>query len=160
MPHSKKGYTFTNDINRLSALTISWNKFLNTWPQKLFGLGLGNCDYSSNFDFLTTPFYAENSDLNYTWFSSSFMMLETGMVGLGLYLYFFIRVYWSARIVQKGEQQAPVHCQLARIVALLAPVLIVYNSSLRMECGYMLYFVLAMPFMKKRSENLPPSTGN
>lgn len=148
---SDKGYTYGNDINRLSALAISWNKFLGTWQEKLFGLGLGNCDYSSSFSFLTTPFYEKNGYLNYVWFSSAFMMLETGLVGLTLYVYFFIRVYSSAKKVEKNETQNPIYCQLAKIMALMAPVLIIYNCSLRMECAYMFYFVLALPFLRQSS---------
>lgn len=148
---SDKGYTYVNDINRLSALAISWNKFLETWTQKLFGLGLGNCDYSSSFSFLTTPFYEKNRHLNYVWFSSSFMILETGLLGLVLYVYFFICVYRAAKTVEKNGTQNIVYCQLARVMALMAPVLIIYNSSLRMECAYMFFFVLALPFVRQPS---------
>lgn len=146
---SKKGYTYVNDINRLSAITISWNRFLDTWPRKLFGLGLGNCDYSSNFDFLTSPFYEKYGRMHYSWFSSSFLILETGLIGLAVYICFFLRVYRAAKSVEKKEPENLLCCQLARIMAIMALVLIIYNSSLRMECAYMLYFVLALPFVRQ-----------
>lgn len=149
---SNGGYTYTNDFNRLTAITMSWNKFLKTWPQKLFGLGLGNCDYSSNFDFLTTPFYRQNKHFNYVWFSSSFMLLETGLVGLLVYIFFFIQVYKAANTVEKNDAQSQIYCQIAKIMALMAPVLIIYNGSMRMECAYMFYFVLALPFIRQPLE--------
>lgn len=149
---SKAGYTQNNDVNRLSAIMISWNKFLDTWPRKLFGLGLGNCDYSTNFKFLRTPFYVRHSRLNYVWFSSSFMILETGLIGLALYVYFFLSVYRAAQIVEKRDPNNEVYCKLARIMAIMALGLIIYNSSLRMECAYMLYFVLALPFIKEKGQ--------
>lgn len=145
---AETGYTNANDLNRLSAIPIAWNRFLDTWPRKLFGLGLGNCDYSSNFDFLTSPFYAKYGKLNYLWFSSSFLILETGLTGLLAYVYFFIRLYRAAHIVEKKEPQKQIYCQMARIMALMALVLFIYNSSLRMECAYMFFFVLSLPFIQ------------
>lgn len=144
-----RGYTGGNDVNRLSSLIISGTRFLDTWPKKLLGLGLGNCDYSSRFEFLTTPFYKSYESLNYAWFSSSFLLLETGRLGLAVYSYFFIRVYEGVRTVERNERQSTVYSQMAKTMALMALPLIVYNGSLRMECAYMLFFVLAMPFMKK-----------
>ena len=148
---SDAGYSASQDVNRLTAVTISWKRFLETWPQKLFGLGLGNCDYSSNFAFLTTPFYEKYRHLNYIWFSTSFLFLETGILGLATYVYFFICVYRAAKTVEKNGTQNIVYCQLARVMALMAPVLIIYNSSLRMECAYMFFFVLALPFVRQPS---------
>lgn len=146
---SEQGYTSANDFNRLSAIPISWNQFLDTWPRKLFGLGLGNCDSSTNFDFLTSPFYKRHGHLNYLWFSSSFLILETGLTGLIVYVLFFLRVYRAAKIMEKNNSQNLLFCQLARIMAVMAFVLFIYNSSLRMECAYMYYFVLALPFIKE-----------
>ena len=150
---SDQGYTQSGDLNRLTAIAISWTEFLDTWPQKLFGLGLGNCDYSSNFDFLVTPFYLRYKNLNYVWFMSSFLMLETGLIGLSLYCFFFIRVYRVAKKVEKSGTQNPIYCQLARIMALIAPLQIIYNVALRGECAYMFYFVLALPFIRQPSAN-------
>lgn len=148
---SETGYTNANDVNRLSAIPIAWNRFLDTWPRKLFGLGLGNCDYSSNFDFLTSPFYRNYGQLNYLWFSSSFLILETGLVGLLVYVFFFFRMYRAAKIVEKNEPEKSIYCMMARIMSLMALVLFMYNSSLRMECAYMFFFVLALPFLPKSS---------
>ena len=37
--------------------------------------------------------------------------------------------------------------QVALIMSVLSIILIVYNASLRAEAGYMVYFVLALPFV-------------
>ena len=150
---SEAGYSAARDMNRLTAISISWNRFLVTWQQKMFGLGLGNCDYSSNFAFLTTPFYEKYRHLNYIWFSTSFLFLETGILGLATYVYFFVCVYRGAKKVEQEGKMNIVYCQLARVAALMAPLLIIYNSSLRMECAYMFFFVLALPFIQQPSEN-------
>ena len=146
---SRSGYTNSNDMNRLTFFSISMERFLDTWPRKLVGLGLGNCDYASGFDFLTTPFYSMHRNLHYTWLSSAFLLLETGIVGFGLYLWVFVQIYLGARQRQKKGLADPILCQMARIMAVMCPILVIYNSSLRTEAGYMVYFVLALPFLKK-----------
>lgn len=146
---SKTGYTNSNDINRLTFYPIIMERFLDTWPRKLFGLGLGNCDYAEGYDFLTTPFYIMNRNLHYEWFSSAFLLLETGIIGLGLYLWIFVQIYFGARQREKKGLADPTFCQMARIMAIMCPILVIYNGSLRTEAGYMVYFVLALPFLKK-----------
>jgi len=151
---SKKGYTQSNDMNRLTFFSIAMDRFLDTWPRKLLGLGLGNCDYASGIDFLTTPFYKLHHNLHYAWFSSAFLLLETGVVGLVLYVCVFVKVYFGARKRQKKGLADPTFCQMARIMAVMCPILVILNSSLRTEAGYMVYFVLALPFLKKEGREV------
>lgn len=146
---STQGYTGKGDMNRLTAISMSWNGFLDTPLRKLFGLGLGNCDYASGFDFITTPFFRKYIALRYFWFSTSFMILETGVLGLSVYCLFFIAVFYYARQREKDKQAIPIYCQLTSIIALMCLLLIVYNSSMRTESAYMVYFVLALPFIKQ-----------
>lgn len=146
---SKSGYTNSGDMNRLTAVPIAWNRFLDTWPRKLFGLGLGNCDRADGFDFLTSPFYLAHKKLHYDWFSSSFMILETGAVGLGLYVLFFVQVFLSARKEEKKNSAEPEIFQLAKTMAVICPLLIIYDGSMRTEAAYIMYFVLALPFLKR-----------
>ena len=139
---SENGYTGAGDINRLTGIPIAWKRFLTTWPKRLLGLGLGNCDTSS-FAFLNTPFYKRSNYLHYNWFSLPFLFLETGILGLACYLAFFIRLYFQA--VRAGARR--IDSQLARVMVMVCIIMIVYNQSLRTEAGYMVYFVLALPFM-------------
>ena len=74
---SKDGYTGTGDLNRLTAIQTINEKFFRTIPEKLFGYGLGNCDYAS-VDFLTTSFYRMHYRLHYTWMSTAIVFLELG----------------------------------------------------------------------------------
>ena len=140
-----KGYTNKNDMNRLTTITIAMDSFLETPFQKLFGLGLGNCDYAS-FDFLITPFYRKYSYLNYNYFSSAFLVLETGLLGLIMYVLFFVVEYIVVNRLQKIEGANIMYCQLAKILSVMCGMMIIYNSSLRTESAFMLFFVLALPF--------------
>ena len=145
---SSSGYTGRGDMNRLTAIPIVWDRFLKNWPERLLGLGLGNCDTSA-FSFLNTAFFEQHGHLHYNWFSSSFMFLETGIIGLGLYMLFFAGVYVYTRKREKnGEAQRDI-CQLVRILAPVCLVMIIYNGSMRVEEAYIMYFALALPFINK-----------
>ena len=148
---SGQGYTGKGDFNRMTAIPTVWNMFLETWGKRLFGLGLGNCDNSA-FSFLTTPFYVKYNHLHYHWFSSSFALVETGLLGLGAYILFFVMTFLGVNKRQKTEEADIVHCQLANVMSIVAIILIVYNQSMRTEAGYMMYFVLALPFIRKKCE--------
>lgn len=145
---SEKGYTGRNDINRLTAIAYTLRKFLPTTFDKLFGLGLGNCDHAT-FYFLTTPFYRTYKWTRYFWFSSSFLAVETGLIGLFVYVSFFVSLFFCADKREKTTNSNLLYCQLAKIMSVLCIVMIAYNSSLRAETAYMMYFVLSLPFARQ-----------
>ena len=150
---STDGYTGAGDMNRLTSIPMAWDMFLTTWPKRLLGLGLGNCDTSA-FSFLNTPFFQNFGYLHYNWFSISFMFLETGVIGLACYVAFFIMVYHYAGKRLKGGDGEGLYCQLAKVMCVVSLVLIIYNQSMRTEAGYMVYFVLALPFLENKKAGL------
>lgn len=141
------GYTGVGDMNRLTAIPIAWNTYLETWPQKLFGLGLGNCD-AAPLPGMTSPFYAANWQNNYIMFSSGFVMLETGLVGVITYLGIFVTIFFAAWHLRRKGQGDSVYCLTTEILALMSLVLFLYNCTLRTEVGFLLYFALALAFLK------------
>lgn len=150
---SNKGYTSSGDLNRLNSIPIINELWLTNWSQRLFGLGLGNCD-TSTFDFLQTPFNTAYHDMHYTWLSYAFMYLECGWIGLIFYFGFFVLVFFKVwKIEKRSEEMAKSYCRIARIMAILCAVISIYNASLRAEAGYMAYFVLAIPFACQRQAN-------
>lgn len=149
---STNGYTGAGDgeFNRLTAIPMAWSTYLTTWQQKLFGLGLGNCDYSP-YAFLTTPFYTQYGATHYTWLHSGFLMLETGLVGVVLYCGIFAAIFFAVHSLERRGTGDTVCCQTAKILALMCLLLIIYNVSLREYTAYMLFFVLALPFVSSGS---------
>lgn len=143
---SDAGYTTSGDMNRLTFMSMSNDLYLRTPFQKLFGLGLGNCDYSDAISLLTTSFYKENRWTHYTWFSLAFMYLENGLIGLIFYIGFFVISFFSIRGYVKKHGNSVYSC-LAEIMSIMCIAISFYNSSLRMESGYMLYFILAVPYI-------------
>ena len=148
---SDKGYTSSGDLNRLTAIPRINELWLTHWSQRIFGMGLGNCDTSS-FAIVNTPFFEQWGHMHYTWMSYAIMYLECGWVGLIFYFGFFVLVYLQIQKIEKrSEGIARSYCRISKIMAILCPLIAVYNSSLRAESAYMAYFVLAIPFVYARS---------
>lgn len=144
-----RGYTSSGDLNRLNSIGRISELFLKSFPQQLFGLGLGNADVGGPAIF-TTPFFGQYSYLHYSWLSLAFLFLETGYIGLTFFFGFFALLYVQAgKIAKTADAYRKSWCQIAMILAACCVVIAVYNNSLRVESGYMVYFVLALPFIAK-----------
>lgn len=147
---SDRGYTSSGDLNRLNCIGRISARFLREPLQRIFGLGLGNCE-TSGFSFLNTPFYRACGHIHYTWMSTAFWYLEGGCVGLIFFFGFFALVYLAAARLEKARQGPEKrHCRMAGILAVVCCMTGVYNASLRTEAAYMVYFVLALPFAQQR----------
>ena len=139
------GYSGEDQVNRLTTIPIISEKFLNILPDKLFGLGLGNCDTAA-YDFLNTPFYKDFSYIKYHWFSTSFLYLETGFIGLIFFFVFFVLVgIFSVKNSILSENK--IYYQFSAIMAVCCILIAIYNVSLRMEIGFLVYFTLTFPFI-------------
>lgn len=149
---TQKNYASDVDMNRFSAVPTINEIFLTDTPSRLFGMGLGNCD-TSTFSIFNTPFYENYVDLHYSIFSVSFIYLETGYVGLFLYFLFFGLCLKFAYKNFRNKTGNLLFNQMAIIMALMCFILIFYNSSLRTEAGFLIYFVLALPFVGARAED-------
>lgn len=146
---SDRGYTSSGDLNRLNCIGMINEWFFHSPGVRLFGHGLGSCDTSA-YEFLNTPFFRLYGDIHYTWMSTSFWYLEGGYVGLLFFFGFFVSVYLSAgRRERYREGVGKVHCRMAKILAAVCCAIAVYNASLRTEAAYMVYFVLALPFLRQ-----------
>lgn len=144
-----ENYSTANDLGRLTAIPILSKTILAAPLDQIFGLGLGNCDTSS-FAICNTPFFESYSHLNYNWFSSAFLFLETGYIGLAIYVLFFVACAAGARRQLTHKNGNELYCRIGMIMSVICIVLMIYNSSLRTESGYLAYFALALPFVEKR----------
>ena len=145
---SASGYTGRGGFNRLTTIPIILKDFLDTVPERLFGLGLGNCD-TSTFSILNTPFFKRYSATRYNWFSSSFVMLETGFAGLVTYVAFFISTFLQSNSTKNKKNYDVQLCRLSAIMACVCIVLVIYNASMRIEEAYLAYFYMSLAFIKK-----------
>ena len=142
---TQENYSYANTVNRLSAIPTLAKRILHDPMERFFGLGLGNCE-TSTFAILNTPFYETYSYLRYTWFSCARLFLEIGYIGLVFYTAFFVMCFFIVLRRLKTKQGNSIYCHLSIILSVVAVAMMFYNSSLHLEAGYMLYFVLALPF--------------
>lgn len=142
-------YGVSTEINRLTAINIiSTNYFDMNWKKILLGLGMGNGEFSSQYSFLTSEFYSLHSiRLRYDWFVHSFMFVETGYIGLALY----VLSYVSAMIKAWWDRKDNTMNQIAMISIAFLIIMIFYNQVLRIESVcYMAAFVLAIPYINAK----------
>lgn len=145
-------YSSDKTVNRLSAIPTLANTVVPNWDDRVFGMGLGNCDTSS-FEICNTPFFQTHGYLRYTYFSVAFLFLEVGYVGLLLYVAFFTVcavLIWNR--IRRGRCN-PLHGRIALIMAVLAHILVVYNAVLRTEAGYLVFLILAIAFLEREEDD-------
>ncbi len=143
---TQENYSAVESVNRLSAIPTLSRLILTEPMERIFGLGLGNCEMSS-IDIFNTPFHQQYSYLRYTFFSCARLFLEVGCVGIVFYFSFFLicaTLIWRRMKAGKGN---PLICQVGIIVSILCVISTFYNVSLHVESGYMAYLFLALPFV-------------
>lgn len=141
-------------LSRFHALAnINQLFFHGDWMLNLFGLGFGNCEYSS-FSFLQSPFYREYGVYNYRWFSHQMLFLESGYMGLISYTAIFIVILLNAWRSRRGNKDEWFIHETVVIVCLITIINIWYDASLRSECAYMIWFVLAATAIVNKTDRL------
>lgn len=149
-------YGISEKVGRLSGMSIMLDNYLITPFQKLFGIGLGNADYSSSFDIFTSDFYRQHYGLSYYFFMSAWMMVETGILGTIIYLSMFaLAIYKSWKMCKTKD----FHAYAAVMLSVSALLQYFYNQMLRVETsGYLLQLTIALIFIiQKEKINLRKS---
>lgn len=150
-------YAFTDDYNgadvtRFNGPLIFKEYFDNI--QNLIGAGLGNATPTTR-DFLTGDFYQTYSATNYSWFAISYIYVESGWIGLILYIAFFISFLTSAFKIRFYAHKSFVGFGVAMVLICLLTTC--YNNSLFTEhIGYMSYLFLAIPFAMASPDYINP----
>ena len=141
-------------MNRLSFFSTVNSRLLPTLADRIFGLGLGNCDYATGVELLSTPFYHKYEWMHYGWMSTTFMYLENGMIGLIAFFGFFIMIMLYAVRMKNHGGTNPVFCEIAALCAVVAVMNGIYNISLRIESEYIMYFILAIPWCASKKSSI------
>ena len=153
MYSAEGGYSNEENLNRITAIEqINELYVFNNLETRLFGIGMGNAD-TSQFSFLNSDFYEKYSYLSYTWFSHAFMYIENGYIGLILYVIFFISIIVKSHRMKYKDNVNKVYYMITELISLMAILIMVYNSSLRMDYAYIYYLFLAMAFVFNKNNN-------
>lgn len=143
------GYGNVGYINRLTAVSVINKYFFDTRGLffKLFGMGIGNAEYSK-FPMFTSPFYQFYGEIfGYLGFSSADLYLEVGMLGLVFFCLFHINLIIDTykKIKDNIFGDTFYYC-IGYLTAIFAFILIIYNNLHRTDVSIILAFFLAIPF--------------
>lgn len=147
---SSQTYGTEDKIGRLSGMSYMMDNFLKNPMEKLFGIGFGNADYSSGFSIFTSNFYQKYGDIGYVFFSSAWLILETGIIGVTFYLLTFGSTFWKSWKLRKERSKYVYFSIFSSIIVFMQ---FFYNQMLRVETsGYLLQFCLAVIFVYRKEK--------
>lgn len=75
-------------LPRIGSSSIIQEKFFESPVEYIFGIGLGSA-IENQLPFLDTSFFNKYGYLNFNWFSFQNLFLQTGWLGIILYVFFF-----------------------------------------------------------------------
>lgn len=145
-------FSFITQINRLF---FKGDLLLN-----LFGYGFGACESSKTFYFFHSDFAKMYDELRYRNLSSSMLYLETGAVGLIMFISIFVLMLFIVINYRIKNKTIPHITMFAISFIILVIVNIFYNSGIRLEVAYLTYFGLAMFFVYIKKDNRKVNSQN
>lgn len=147
-----RSYGTSYSLNRLTAIPYVWKNILTDIPTKLFGLGIGYADNISS-SFFRSNFMNKHGDLGIHLWGMSLELTNIGLIGILLYLLFFISIFIYACRKEKQNKDYKVYCVITKIMIVLTFVTLFYNTSLILDISApFIFFVLAIPFTLKTIE--------
>lgn len=148
------GYSTKKDISRLRAFSQINKAFFNkSIFNKMFGLGLGSCDVSSLNIFNSNFYNLYGEKLHYTWFTHAMLYLETGVIGYGIFILFFVFIIYYCKKLRKKDKSNSYIYNSTILFAIACIVTTWYNSSLRNDTSFFAYIALVLPFIKYNNES-------
>jgi hypothetical protein len=148
------GYGYSGYIDRLSAIPVINQYFFNEMGlmRKLFGIGIGNAEYSA-YEWLQSTFYIRYGEsFQYLRFTSADLYLETGIIGLVLYtasvgLLCLSCVKRIGKLKYLQESSDALYYQnIGMGIGVVSLIFIIYNNLQRADISFILAFFLAIAF--------------
>lgn len=138
----QKVYATELDVGR-TAVFSKLTPVITQWagkPAVLFGIGLGNGDYSDAIPMLNSAFYNMYGIMHYTWLSLGYLFVEVGYLGTIAYVSFFVILEMKAIVAY--QRKGTYYNLLGTFFPIVFMILIVYNSTLRSNFAYIAFSVL------------------
>lgn len=141
---NSEGYTGSGDINRLNFISSVTKKIYNNdYLNLVFGIGFGNASTAELFG-RTTDFFSKYFNLGYSNFSSSYILIESGIIGLFLYIFSFVLLAKKSYKKKKISE--------GFTMTIIAIFLCFYNETLKTDAGYFIYFAIASSFVNSMQQ--------
>ncbi len=119
-------------LPRIGSSQVISEMFFKHDYQELFGFGLGNCEESSTLSFIDATFYNQYGWLRYNWFTFQINFLQTGWLGIILFLSFFTYILWSNIYNRhKSPDKLKHYYDISIVIIILCVITIWYNGTLR-----------------------------
>lgn len=157
------GYGHSGYIDRLNGISIINKYFFNDMgiQFKLFGMGMGNAEYSAVSFFQSEFNRVYGTTFRYLNFSMPSLYLEVGLVGLILYICSFaIPFCQRAKSIRKkiGKINVPeianglINENIGLGALMIFLVYCVYNNLMRTDISFIAAFFVAVPFIRSKSD--------
>lgn len=135
-----------NSIGNIGRITFFRDVFTRIFHKNIadmiMGVGLG----TANTNGAMTKFANIYDHTHYSWLSSSYILVETGIIGLILYLYSFVLLFLNNHRSLMSE--------ISKASCIIAVFLIIYNETFRTEAGYIMFFLLSLSYIDaEKKEN-------
>lgn len=125
------GYGNSEGLNRLSAVKTLDDLFMDNSQKELLGYGFGAGQYTQFFESALYSTWGET--LHWTWFTDAAIFLETGYLGLSIYVLMFVLIAFSSLHVPRSCSDDKWFLRACATVAVFCIILIVYNCSLTVD---------------------------
>lgn len=123
--------TFISDVSNI----IFHGRVINL----VFGIGLGSAN-TGMIGGMLPEFTQKYSTTAYSWYSSSYMLVETGIIGFTLYLMTFL-LPASKKFVRYSSNRKIILC-----TCIMSLLIIFYNETFRTEAGLMMCLLFAVAY--------------
>lgn len=137
------GYGY--ELPRLGSSVIISAKFFGDTSQHLFGLGLGMCEEASTIAFINTAFFQQWSWLHYMWFTFQIQFMQTGWVGIILYIAFFVSILLANLKCRKAmPDKYKYFIDFSIAMSFIAIAVIWYSCSTRGQAGNFVFLAISI----------------
>lgn len=131
-------------LPRIGSSSIIQEKFFESPVEHILGIGLGSA-IDNQFPFLDTSFFNKYRYLNFNWFSFQNLFLQTGWLGIILYVSFFgSLLIYNLRNKYKAPAQYRYLYDITITITLICILTIWYNATLRIFYATVPYVVLGL----------------
>lgn len=132
-------------LPRVGSSAIIEKMFFTDDLQYIFGLGMGKCEDASTLSFINTDFYNRYGWLQYTWFPFQINFLQTGWLGILLFVMFFLSIlYVNIKGKKKCQNSLKHYYDISIVITVLCIMTIWYNGTLRSYNSIIPFFVLSL----------------
>lgn len=131
-------------LPRIGSSAVIQKMFFDDPMKTLFGLGVGACE-KTEWGLADTSFLQQYGRLAYYNFSFQIILLQTGWLGMLLYLSFFTALLFSnIRQRRKAPKQLKYLYDMAILITIILFISIWYNQTLRWYFAILPFFLLAL----------------